>query len=156
MKNLFVRRILLLLIIGTMTINLTACSSKKQEVQEVIDEFEYACQTLDDSAILNCIDPDVAQIIRAAKIIIGSISDIDTEDLLDKFVEVVFGTEFSGNEFLRKITIEDEKISVKKESATVKCNICFEIEGEQFRKNATISLKENDERWYISKVDLKK
>lgn len=160
MKNKLAKKMVTLFLVFIMICSVCACSGSKDEIQNVIDEFEYSCQNLDIDAMLNCIDPSVAQPIRAlilaASLLTGTDAEDATEDAMDMAVNTVFGESYEPREFLKGLSIEDEKISVKTKNATVDCKIVFEIAGERFNQNTTIKLKNKDDAWYISGISLRK
>ena len=159
MKNRLVKKSIILLLVCTMVLSLCSCIGSKKEIQNVIDEFEYSCQNLDIDAMLNCIDPSVAQPIRAlilaARLLTGTDAEDAMEDAMDMAINTVFGEDYESEEFLKGLSIEDEKISVKRKTATVECKIVFEIAGESFSQNTTIKMKNKDDTWYISGINLR-
>jgi len=137
---------------------LTGCESKSSKIKDTLSEFEYACQNLDVDAILDCIDPDIADPIRFAVALYSGATGQDYEDFLDSvfddLVAGVFGIDFDPYDFLSTISFTDIKVKTKKDYATVTCELNFEIAGEQFKRDATIYMIENDENWYVASIDV--
>ncbi|KIR01531.1 hypothetical protein P261_00345 [Lachnospiraceae bacterium TWA4] len=157
MKKFYLMKIIVLLII--LSICLTGCFGKNtEEVNNSINEFEYACQNMDVRAILDSIDPDISDPIRLAFALYSGATGQDYEDFIDGIVDTivgqVFGTTVQPRSFLSSLEISDTKCSVKKSSASVGCHINFEIAGEKFKREAIINLIKQDDKWYIVNFDV--
>lgn len=155
-KILKIQRMLAVVLIICLLLSMTACKSKSEGIKETLSEFESACRELDVNAMLNCIDPDIAQPIKIGLIVYGKTTGSSIEQTLGEVVTSVFGQNYDPKEFLSNISFEDMKIKAKKRTAKVKCNIVYNIYGEDFKQKATISMmrEEDDEKWYISGIEL--
>lgn len=126
---------------------------EKKAIQNTLEEFEYACHNMDLNAILNCIDPDVAQPIKLL-IAIGSMAtDTDYEEMLDMLVDQVFGEGLNPQEFLPKLELAVEDLKVKKDVAAAFAKINFELSGQQFTEPVYFYMIKVDDKWYISSVE---
>jgi hypothetical protein len=147
-----------ILLIGTMTMGITGCTSKASEIKDTLSEFEYACRDLDVNAMLKCIDPDIADPIRLGLALVSTFTDADYEDLVDGLFDNIgtseFGSSFNAEDFLSTISVSDAKLKIKKQNATVTCKINFELAGEQFKRDATIKMIKKDDKWYICSFDM--
>lgn len=137
--------------------SLTGCSSKSQ-IKDTLNEFEYACQNLDISAMLRCIDPVISDPIRLGMALLSGTTGIDYEDLVDVLFANIkslgIGGNFDPKVFLNTLSLSKEKIKVKKNKATVNCLLGFEIAGEHFDKPVTIDMIKDDDNWYIAGFSL--
>ena len=138
------------LLAAAIMMTLCSCTTNASEIEDTLSEFEYACHNLDIHAMLNCIDPDVAEPIKFSISAYSALTGQDSEDVLDELVEAVFETDFEPDEFLSHITITDPKIKVQKNKATVTCIINFEIGGDTYHKDTIINMIKTDDKWYIS------
>lgn len=150
------RIIAVLLVALVLVLSMSGCG-KSSKIKDTIREFEYACQNLDLDAILDTIDPYVADPIRLALALYSGVAGEDYEDMLedvvDSLIGAAFGDRYDPKEFLDTIRITDIKVKTKGSTATVTCELNFEIAGEQFRRDATIYMVEEDDAWYISGID---
>lgn len=137
---------------------LSGCGSDKSDIKDTLNEFEYACHTLDVKAILSCIDPSISDPIRLGLAVYTGVAGKDyedfAEDALDNLVAVVFGEDLDAEDYLSKITISDEKVKVDKKTAKVTCKLNFEVNGEKFEHPATIKMLLNDDKWYVAGIDI--
>ena len=71
---------------------LAGCGNKgKADCENVVNEFEYACNELDIDAILRCLHPDVADPIRAVLSLANMVSGEETEDVVDMIASELGG-----------------------------------------------------------------
>ena len=150
-----IHRIVAILLCVCMFVSLTGCG-KRSAIKDTLDEFEYSCSNLDLNAILNCINPSVADPIKLGLVIYSTASGNDYEDVLDDLVKTLFGEYYNAREFLGTISITDRKIKIKKDTATVECILHFEVVGVQFNKETTITMVESNKEWYISSIQIHK
>lgn len=138
-------------------LTLTACNGKqKNEINSVIAEFEYACNTLDVEAILNTLTPKVADKIKLALGIYGLFSDQDTSEVLESISEALIGdSELDGDDFFSSIKIEIGEITVDDESAVAEAKVQYIIAGEEYKKAAEFKCVYYLDEWYISSLKLK-
>lgn len=150
------RFVAVLLAAAMMLTALTGCGGDTDEIKDTLAEFEYACQSLDLDAMLDCIDPDVAEPIQFALSVYSITTDQDVEDLLDLFVDSVFGSNASAldaEELLSYISITNQKVKVKKNTATVSCSLSVELDGKTYDMDLTINMTKADDRWYIAGIE---
>ncbi len=145
----------LLLVVCFLT--MAACDGKqKNEIKSVVAEFEYACNTLDVEAILNTINPRVADKIKIALGIYGLFFNQDTSEVLESISEALIGdSELDGNDFFRSIEIEVREISLDEESAVAEAKVQYIIAGEEYKREAEFKCVYYLEEWYISSFELK-
>lgn len=152
----FLKKAIICLMISVLILSLTSCKGEKSKIKDTLLEFEYSCQNLDVNGMLNCIDPDVAQPIKAVLLMYGMSTGEDTSEVLDELVKTVFGESFKADEFLSHLTVDKVKIKVSGNTAIVNCRLNFEVEGETFTKYARINMVKLDDKWYISGIQLLK
>ena len=143
------RVIVVLLAMAVMVVS-SACAADVSDIGDTLTEFEYACHNLDVRAMLNCIDPDVAEPVKFTISAYSALTGQDSEDVLDEVVIAIFGADFDPDEFLSHITITDPKIEVKKNTATVTCVVNFELSGDMYHWDAAIDMIKTDDKWYIA------
>lgn len=152
------RYLVTIMLIVTMTIGMTGCTSNASQIKDTLSEFEYAARNLDVNAMLKCIDPDVSDPIRLGLALVSTFSDADYEDLVDGLFDNLgaseFGSSFNAEDFLSTISVSDAKLKTKKHRGVVTCKINFELAGEQFTRDATIEMIEKDDKWYIASFDM--
>lgn len=133
---------------------LTGCATKGSKIKDTLTEFQYACQNLDLNAMLNCIDPDIADPIRLGLIVYGAVTEQDYEDVVDSLFDSVLGDlryEIQDSEgFLQTMTVTDTKLKAKRHTAVVTCTLNFEISGQEFHRRCKINMVEREKKWYIS------
>lgn len=150
------RLIAVLLLSAMMMTALTGCGGNARKIKDTLSEFEYACHNLDMDAMLDCIDPDVAEPIQFALSVYSIATDQDVEDLTDLFVDSVFGSnasELDAEELLSYISITDQKVKVKKSTAAVSCSLSVELDGKTYDMDLTINMTKTDGRWYIAGIE---
>ena len=144
------KKLIAVVVTAVMMLSLCACSSNATEIRDTMNEFQYACQNLDIDAMLNCIDPDVAQPIQAGIASYSVATGKDSEDVLDEVVDQIFGSEYDPEEFLSTIEATDVKPKVKKNTATIDCTLSFEIGGQTFERDSRFTMTKKNDKWYIS------
>ena len=147
-----------IMLIVTMTMGMTGCTSKASQIKDTLSEFEYAARNLDVNAMLKCIDPDISDPIRLGLAVFSTFTDADYEDFVDGLFDNLGASEFESSytaeDFLSTITISDAKLKTKKHTAVVNCKINFELAGEQFSRDASIEMIEKNDKWYIYSFDM--
>ena len=147
------KRILVLLMIIALVPTMTACQTKRSAIKERLIEFADACRNLDQDRILDCIDPDISQPIKAGLLIYGASTGEDKDLLLQEIVAELFGENFNAEDLLSQMSIEKVKIKPKRKTAKVFCTLKFKIDGEEFKKKTRIDMIKADDEWYISGIE---
>lgn len=132
--------------------SLTGCNKENKEIENLMIEFEYSCNTLDFDAVLNCINPKVSEKVKLAVGIVGIFTEKDTDELFEKLANYLSDGDIGGTEFFSSIKIDVKEITAKKESAVVLCTISCEAEGQKLVREATFNCIKYAEKWYISKL----
>ena len=135
------------------------CDKSDTEVENLITEFEYACNTLDFDAALNCITPRVSDKIKIAVNIFGMFSNNDPEFLFEKLGEVLAGnSQINGTDFFESVQIEIKEIVHDEEyedTIYVLAYVTYELAGEEYTKEAVFTCEYYTEKWYVSKFSFK-
>lgn len=96
---------------------LSGCGSDKSDIKDTLNEFEYACHTLDVKAILRLHRPQHFRPNSPCLAVYTGVAGKDyedfAEDALDNLVAVVFGEDLDAEDYLSKITISREKVKVE-------------------------------------------
>ena len=140
------------LVLVGMLFSLSACNGGEKEIKATLTEFEYACQTLDVKAMLNCIDPAIARPVSNGLSLIGLFTDIDSEDLVEKVFDLLFDMDVEPSEFFSGIKFSNLKITQNGNDAVVECILAAEISGERLEFKAEIDMIQEEEHWYISNI----
>lgn len=153
------KSILLVLVISFASVMLCGCGDKG-DIKGLMKEFESACNDLDIDAMLDCLNPKIADTVNTTLGLVGMFTDTDTDTMLDSISKALLGgTEEgeNGSEFFSTIQIDVEEIDAGKNSATVDVEISYEVNGETIDKPAefTCNYSDEDEKWYISNVSFK-
>ncbi len=152
MKNNVSKKMAFVLVVLVLIALVGGCSSAdKGDVEALMSEFEYACNTLDIDAMLDCIDPDIADGIRLSIGLAGMFSEVDSADLVEEFANLVMDNgHVDANAFFSSINIEVEDVSVEKDTAVVEAIVEYSVSSEDFKKMATFECVNYMNEWYIS------
>ena len=147
MRKIFVSVMTIVLSIA-MIFSLTGCSGSNKEIENLMTEFEYACNTLDFDAVLNCINPKVSDKIKIAAGFVGMFTD--TDEMFESLADYLSSDDIGGTDFFSSIKIDVKDISVEDESATVAATLTYELNGEEVVRESTFNCIYYTEKWYIS------
>lgn len=151
------KRMMYLALSLLIVMSLTACvgkNSKKNQVKEVIQEFEIACNNKDVDAILSCIDPAIANPVKILINLSGTDVDSVIEEISNQMVSGLEEYDMDGAELLSNIEIEIKKVKCKKDTATAECKITTYITGVDLNAEGTFQLIKEEKKWYISSFEL--
>ena len=149
MRKIFVSVVAIVLSI-TMIFSLTGCSGSNKEIENLMTEFEYACNTLDFDAVLNCINPKVSDKIKLAAGFVGMFTDTDTDEMFESLADYLSSDDVGGTDFFSSIKIEVKDISIEDETAVVSAILTYELNGEEVVRESTFNCIYYTEKWYIS------
>lgn len=149
------KKIVIVLLVCTILLSLCGCK-RTEGITNTLQNFGQACRDLDLNAMLNCVDPTIAKPIQFGLALYGVVADSDVQDTLDDLVGLVFGEDYRSSEFLSTLQFSDFHLSGHGSSAKVNCKVSFELSGQSFTREATITLVEKDDTWYISKISFAK
>lgn len=151
------KKILALCMAFVMTLSLVACGNDKgnEEIKMTISEFEYACQSLDTDAMLECMDPEVSQPLRAARLALNWITTTDEDIILEMIITSLFGIQ-DDTVRLDTTEISINSIESKEDTATVACKIKMDKDEGTYEEDANIQLYRDNSTgtWYITSINL--
>lgn len=138
-----------------MLFSLTGCNGSSKEINNLMTEFEYACNTLDFEAALNCINPKVSDKIKLAAGFVGMFTDTDTDEMFEKLAEYLSDDDdVGGTDFFSSIKIKVEDISVDDETATVSTTLTYKLNGNEVVRESTFKCIYYTEKWFISSFSI--
>ncbi len=151
-------RIIAAILVLTIAFSFSGCNKKKTEVENLLVEFEYACNTLDFDAALNCITPRVSDKIKIGANILGMFTNQDRDVLFDKLGDIlVMNSEINGTDFFESIKIDIQDIVEDEEYediVSVLTYVTYIVAGEEFTREAVFTCEYQVEKWYISSFTL--
>ena len=151
MKKRIIKITTLILALIMMVGCLAGCGGTSKQVNNLLTEFEYACNTLDIDAMLNCIDPAVADPVKVGLSLYGLFAQKDQDETLDQIAQLLSGdSKLDGKEFFSSIKIEIKKVSTKGKSTRAETTIQYKLLGQNYKKDASFMCMKNSDKWYIS------
>lgn len=146
-----VRNIALFVLLFALVLGMTACGSKTGEIKNLTADFEKACNELDLNAMLDCINPAVADGVKLATGFVGMFTDKDTDEVLDGVASLLLDeAPDDAKAFFSSIKITTKEIEVDGENATATATIEYTVSGEDYDEEAVFQYLYTDEQWYIS------
>ena len=126
----------------------------QQHVEELVSDCTDACHNMDVEAILDCVNPKLADPMRSMLKVAG-LSGKSDEELLE-LVGTYMGAEATNySEFCRTLTAEPGEVEVHGEKANTTVTYTFEQDGQTFRGEADVSFTRVDGQWYVSTLKAK-
>lgn len=151
-------RIIAVMLVLTLAFGFSGCNKKKTEIENLLTEFEYACNTLDFDAVLNCITPRVSDKIKVGANILGMLTFQDTDVLFEKLADVLArNSEINGTDFFESVKIDIQEIVEDEEdedTARVMTYVTYDVAGEELVREAVFTCEYYAEKWYISSFTL--
>ena len=149
MQKLF-RSLISIVTVFALLCALVGCGGANRQIEQLMKTFQSACNQLDFEALLDCIDPDVAEKVEMAAGIVGLFTNDDSETVLENLANLLSGGEVKDSSFFASIQIEVDKITVDGDSATVSTLLTYRILKDDTVRPATFSCVCKDGQWYIS------
>ena len=147
--------IISMIIALSMLVSLVGCgNSSKKEIENLMTEFEHACNTLDFNSVLNCINPKVSDTVKIGMGIVGLFTDMENDVLFEKLAAALTTEQLGGADFFSSIKIDVKDIVVEDKTATVSTWIKYNISDSQFEREATFNCIYYTEKWYISNFSI--
>lgn len=139
-SNLCVRLVVLMLTIIAVT-TLCGCSGNKEKITEVTSNFETACNKLDIDAMLECINPAIADKIKLATGIASMFTDKKPKEMADELVNLLTGdSSLNAEDFFSSINLSTDKLKIKSKTAVADTFVKYSIAGEKFEKRQYLSI----------------
>ena len=150
------KTIMALMLIAVMSFSFVGCNNDKKDIENLILEFEYACNTLDFDAVLNCIDPKISDNIKLAGGLLGMFTETGTDQMFEELSQYLLdNTDLGGGtSFFSTIKIDVEDIEIEGEEALVTARLKFNVTGEEMERVASFSCIYYTDKWYISNFSI--
>lgn len=147
-------RTVAIVVLAVMIFSLGGCGKADKEIENLMTEFEYACNTLDFDAVLNCINPKISDKIKLAAGLVGMFTETDTDEMFERLADYLSADEIGGTDFFSSIKIQVEEIDAEEDTAVVSAILTYELNGEQVERRATFDCIYYIEKWYISSFSI--
>lgn len=131
--------------------NVSAEDSDEEEVETAIGEFQYACQTSDVDAMLDCLDPGFSQSLKSGRLLLNWMSTQENADeviMNSMLIAVMNIADISVD--LSTMEIEVEEIDMKDDMATVNGTLNLESTTGTYHDDITMRMAKSDDKWYIT------
>lgn len=131
--------------------NVKAEDSEEEEVATAIGEFQYACQTSDVDAMLDCLDPGFSQSLKSGRLLLNWMSTQENADeviMNSMLIAVMNIADISVD--LSTMEIEVEEIDMKDDMATVNGTLNLESTTGTYHDDITMRMAKSDDKWYIT------
>ena len=131
--------------------NVKAEDSEEEEVATAIGEFQYACQTSDVDAMLDCLDPGFSQSLKSGRLLLNWMSTQENADeviMSSMLIAVMNIADISVD--LSTMEIEVEEIDMKDDMATVNGTLNLESTTGTYHDDITMRMAKSDDKWYIT------
>lgn len=125
----------------------------KEEVETAVGEFQYACQTSDVDAMLDCLDPGFAQSLKSGRLLLNWMSTEKNSDeaiMNTMLIAVMNIADISVD--LSTMNIRIEEISLKEDMATVSASLELDSTSGVYRDKITMRMTKDNNTWYITGV----
>ena len=142
-----------LLLIAAMLVSLTACGASGK-VKRTIEEFQKACNNQDVNALIDCLDPSIASLLKIGAGFLGSFTGLNASEVFSTLSGLLqTGTDTFGIDSFKTLKIKVKNIAVEDTKAEAKVTFTYMGSSDTEKTtDATISLKLSDEKWLISGV----
>ena len=121
----------------------------QQHVEQLVSDCTAACHDMDIEAILDCVNPKLADPMRSMLKVAG-LSGKSDEELLE-LVGTYMGAEATNySEFCETLTTETGDVEVHGEKANTTLKYTFAQNGQSYQGEAEVSFTRVDGQWYIS------
>lgn len=129
-------------------------AATKEEVEGAIQEFEYACQSSDVDAMLECLDAGFAQTLKSERLLLNWMSSKKNYD------EVVMNTMLISLLNIPDITvdlstmdIEISDIEIADNAATAKITWNMSCSSGDYKEDASMHMSKSGDKWYITGIE---
>ena len=125
----------------------------KEEVETAVGKFQYACQTSDVDAMLDCLDPGFAQSLKSGRLLLNWMSTEKNSDeaiMNTMLIAVMNIADISVD--LSTMNIRIEEISLKEDMATVSASLELDSTSGVYRDKITMRMTKDNNTWYITGV----
>lgn len=156
-----VKRIITMVMICIMLLSATACSkgneepekTENDEIETAVGEFQYACQTSDVDAMLDCLDTGFAQSLKSGRLLLNWMSTAENADEIvmnTMLISIMNIADISVD--LSTMNIEIDEIAIDEGRATVSGTLDLESTTGTYHDKITMRMSKDNEKWYITGV----
>ena len=121
----------------------------KENVEVLIGDCTKACHDMDVEAILDCVNPKLADPMRSMLKVAG-VSGKSDEELLELVCTYMGAEAADYGEFCETLSTEIEDVQIHGEKADATVKYSFEQAGQTFEGEAAVTCTRVDGKWYIS------
>ena len=134
-------------------IPLSGCGNENDKIQNLMNEFEYSCNTLNVDGILDCIHPDISNKIKAAMGIVGLFSGQGSDEMLEAISSALTSNgKVDAESFFSSIKIEVKEINSNDTSGTAKVGLTYKIGAEEIVSETIFECSKYNDKWYINSL----
>lgn len=124
------------------------------QIETAVGEFQYACQTSDVDAMLECLDPGFAQSLKSGRLLLNWMSTEDNADevIMKTILISVLNVADIAVDWTT-INIEIKEIKAAEEVATVESTMTMESgTDDTYKDEIIIRMSKNEDKWYITGI----
>lgn len=143
-------RIASFILLLAMATTMIGCSNPNNEITDLIDGFETACNELDFNGVIDRIDPKISKKLKVATGIVGLFTNATTDELFTSLANWMISDYDVGADFFESIEIDINHINMTGNRANVSAVISFDMAGNFIEEDATFICTKHSEKWYIS------
>lgn len=165
------KKIMIMLVVSSMLLSSIACNKEtetvettevesvssdeaaKEEVETAVGEFQYACQTTDVDAMIECLDPGFAQSLKSGRLLLNWMStEKNSDEVIMNAMLISIMNIADITVDLSTMNIKIEEIDMKEDMATVDATLELDSTSGVYRDEITMRMARDDDKWYITGV----
>ena len=123
------------------------------ELETTIGEFQYACQTSDVDAALECLDPGFSQALKSGRLLLNWMTtknNTDEKVMSALVISIMSIADISVDLTTMDITVDD--IVSAGEMATVNADLKMACSTGEYRDKIKIRMTKDNDKWYITGI----
>ncbi len=123
------------------------------ELETTIGEFQYACQTSDVDAALECLDPGFSQALKSGRLLLNWMStknNTDEKVMSALVISIMSIADISVDLTTMDITVND--IVSAGEMATINADLKMACSTGEYRDKIKIRMTKDNDKWYITGI----
>lgn len=124
-------------------------------VAQLVDRCRTACNELDIEGILNCLHPTAAKPLRSVMKLASGLSGKDEDKVLEQLCVLLGADASDPREFCRTLRTELGEVETQGDRATAPLRFIYEVEGEPYMAEVSVTCTCIDGTWYISRLEAK-
>lgn len=146
-------------VVVLLVVGLTSYLVTNFRIRRTLNDFRDACNEGDVGGMLDCIDPDIADPLKAA-LVIFNIASTQYEETVTEAINTIFGDmagqdipQEQASELMESVKLTRVFITPGISKASVKCRAEFEFAGTTFKRDIRIRMVKKRGDWYIAGVE---